>query len=211
MNTRQKIQKSFAALLIIGLAASVGMYIYSTNKDSALSAEPPTFAFNKSQGDGWWGRENVNVQEVAKTSNYTGQTPIEKLPVADLTIFQGESMADKPEEGCFISYSYYDFPLSDVKSAYSNYFGGKHTDAGTLDTFEPIKSSIDTFEGTKEYDLHQYRFTLDGQDTLQGYQIGFIPLSSGYIRTEGICKTYEDLMLTEPILGSVELLDPKHP
>ena len=201
---RRQIEKALATLLVVGVLAGVGAHFYSRIKGDT---PPPSFTFNKDKAPGWRGRDSVNVQKVARSSNYTGETPINELPVADMTLFQGESETTNLAENCFVSFSYYDFPLKDVEAAYKNYFGGKHTDAGTLDSFDPIKASIATYEGTKEYEIHQFRFVVDGQDTMQGYQVGFVPLSSGYVRTEGVCKTYEDLTAIKQIMNSVTLLD----
>src|SRR5690606_30980447 len=109
---------------------------------------------------------NINVQEVARTSNYTGEEPIDRLPVADITVFQGEPHSEAPSaESCFVLYSYYNYPLTDSDAAYADYFDRKDTSGGELESFEPIIQTIDTFEGVKEYDLHQYRLVFDKQDT----------------------------------------------
>lgn len=202
---QQKIEKIIMIIALVGIATGIGAHVYSRIQGSLPS---PTFSFNKESAPGWWASDNVDVQEVARTSNYTGQTPISELPTSDLTIFQGESEDERTVDGCFVSFSYYKNRLADINAAYDDYFDRKDTDDGKLDTFDPIKQTISTFEGKKEYDLRQYRLVFEGQDTMQGYQVGFIPLDSGYIRTEGVCMTYEELEITKPVLESIELVEP---
>lgn len=193
---------AFGIAVLIGI---IGLSAYLQTRPQ--KSDPlPKFSFDQSKASGWWGRDSINVQEVARTTNYTGNEPIEKLPVADTTIFHGTT-EQAAADGCFVSYSYYDYALEDEKAAYDSYFGDKASE-GKLESFAPIKLSLSTFEGNKEYDLQQYRFVIEGQNNLQGYQVGFIPLASGYVRTEGVCKTYEELAQILPVMGSVRLMQP---
>lgn len=195
--------KQIAGVLIV--VAVLGVIGFQMHRETRAET-PPTFSFDREKAAGWWARDPINVQAVARSANYTGEEPIERLPVADITLFEGQPQAEGVVDGCFVSFSYYDYALDDVAAAYDNYFGDK-VEHGTLDTFDPISRIIMTFEGEKEYELRQYRFVLEGQDNLEGYQVGFIPLEEGYVRTEGICKTYEELAKIVPIMDSVELIE----
>lgn len=197
------VRRTLISLIVIAACAGLGYHIYLRLQENA---PVPKFSFDAGKASGWYGRENINVQDVARTTDYKGEEPIDKLPIADLTITQEEPKASGVIDGCFVSYSYYDYALEDLAAAYDTYFDRKDP-YGTLTSFEPSLQSLTTFEGEKEYQLQQYRFVIEGQDTLQGYQIGFIPLNSGYVRIEGVCPTYEDLALTLPALQSVQLLE----
>jgi len=192
------------AIILVALAAvlGIGWHIYGRAQDSKPL---PTFHFDASKASGWTGRDNINVQAVARSTTYKGTEPIEMLPIADLTIYHGEPNSPA-EDNCFVMYSYFDRVIGDLSTAYKDYADRKSKE-GALEVFDPIPQTISTGEGDKNYYLRQYRYTIDNQDALQGYQVGFVPLESGYIRVEGVCKTYEDLALTLPILQSVQHID----
>lgn len=190
------------ALCIVVLLGIIGVSAYLQTRPEK-SAPLPKFSFDQSKASGWWGRDSINVQEVAHTTNYTGNEPIEKLPVADTTIFHGTT-EQAAADGCFVTFSYYNYPIADLGTAYREYESRK-TAQGTLEILQPSQQVAKTFEGNKIYELRQYSYTIEGKDTLSGYEIGFIELASGSIRVEGVCKTAKDLVLTQPILNSVTL------
>lgn len=193
---------TYGVLLIAG-AALFGVLAYTFR----AQPEPPKFSYDGSKVSGWKGSENINLQTVAG-SNYQGKEPVDKLPVADLTVHHGESSTDIPDDNCFVMFSYFDYLLDDAGEAYKKYEDSKKHQ-GSLTVLKPQKARIATYEGVKEFDMRRYDFTVGSDDdsALAGYQIGFIPLAGGYIRTEGVCKTADDLHLISSVVDAVELLE----
>ncbi len=198
----KRIQKTTLenSLIVFALICTVvgGVVIYMNTRPPL-----PVFSYDASSVDGWWGSQNINVQKTAG-SDYTGEVPKNKLPVADLTIHHGTAGSnDTPEDSCFTMASYFNYSLASTDSAYTEYENSK-TD-GTLIKLELVERTFETYEGEKTYELRRYNYTIEGQDVLSGYQIGFIPMSSGYIRTEGVCKTSDDLPLIDEVQPALRL------
>lgn len=200
----KRIKQGAGLLALIAVIAFIaGLYVSNTTSY-------PTFSSDSSKTSGWWSSENENMQKVAKSagSSYRGTEPIDKLPVADLTIHHGEKgTAMAPEDSCFTAFSYYDYPLDGLDAAYGEYKDRKEAQ-GVLKELEPRELTIKTFEGDEKYTLRQYDYTIEGEDVLSGYQVGFIELNDGYVRVEGVCKTAKDLALNLPIFESVSLNEP---
>lgn len=190
------------SLIAIAALFGIGYHIYGRIE---ASRPLPKFSFDTSKAPGWTGSKSVNIQDVAKSTTYRGEEPIEALPIADITIHHG-SAKDIPEDNCFTMYSYYRRPLGAADTLYKEYVERKAKD-GTVEELSTTDQTIVTFEGDVSYQLKQLRYTIEGKDTLQGYAIGFAPLPSGYIRIESVCKTAEDLTLTLPPLSAVTLLE----
>lgn len=202
MNAIKTLKYTSFALLAAAALFSIGYHIYGRIE---ASQPLPKFSFDQSNAAGWTASQNVNVQDVARSTTYTGAEPIDKLPISDLTVHHG-SEKDIPNDNCFLMYSYYKRPLDDLNAAYEVYIDRKTKD-GKVEELGSTEQTFVTFEGDVSYQFKQYRYVIEGQDTLQGYAIGFASLASGYIRIEGVCKAAEDLALTLPILGSVRLLE----
>lgn len=137
-------------------------------------------------------------------SNYRGSEPIDRLPVADMTVHHGEKGTKAPTDNCFIAFSYYNYPLESLATAYNTYESLKKEE-GSLKPLQETNEIIKTYEGNKEFILRQYDFKVDRDDALSGYEVGYIELASGHVRVEGVCNTADTLALTVPILGSVTL------
>jgi hypothetical protein len=200
MKAMHRIKPILISLAVLAGVAAIGYHIYLRIVDSI---PPPAFSFDASNATGWWGSDNINVQDVAG-NNYQGEEPKDKLPVADLTVHHGRPGETTPEDSCFTLFSYYDYPLEGIDAAHQDYIDRKE-ELGTLEQTNSLRQTIETFEGQKSYDLKQYDYEVEGQDVLSGYQIGFITMSDGHIRTEGVCKTVKDLELVQPVLQTVRL------
>ncbi len=186
-------------LALLCVATIVGLYIFN-------NPSYPKFSHDSATIEGWWSSKNENLQKVARSAgnNYRGD-PIDTLPVADLTIHHGDRTGQSnPKDACFVAFSYYDYPLAGLDAAYVEYEDRKKAQ-GELKELDPSEHTITTFEGDETYELRQYDYTIEGEDVLSGYQVGFVEMQSGHIRIEGVCKTAEDLQLTQPILETVTL------
>ena len=196
MSMKLKIGGTLIALILLGIAAA-SVFTYNEN-----NPQLPKFSLDSEKAKGWWTSSNVNIQEMARASkDYQGIEPIDKLPISDLTVHHG-SKGKPSEDGCFISFSYYDYK-EDLDQKYKEYVDRKSE--GEVKTLEPVKKSLKTFEGDKEVTLQRYDYTIEGQDVLAGYQIGYIALSSGHIRTETVCETPDDLDKSISIIDAVQL------
>ena len=200
---KSAVDKTLIYLILTIALGGISMLAYE--KIRSTPPKPPVFSFDTQKADSWWGSDNTNIQLVAKTGNYTGEEPIDKLPVADLVVHHSKPGSTAAQDNCFIAHSYYDRPLENVDEAYKEYEDKKEK-TGTIEAFSSSEQSFQTYEGVKQYRLQPYRLTVQGQDILEGYQVGFIPMSKGHVRIEGVCKTSQDLSLTLPILKSVQLL-----
>lgn len=202
MNTllKNNIKRGIGALLAIMLiAVIVALYIFN-------NPTYPKFSYNDTDIEGWWSSKNENLQKVAKSAgnNYRGE-PIDKLPVADLTVHHGErGSQSNPEDSCFVAFSYYDYPLAGLDAAYVEYEDRKKAE-GELTALESSKQTLTTFEGDETYELRHYDLSIEGEDVLSGYQVGFIEMSEGYVRVEGVCRAAENLEVTKPILEAITL------
>ena len=191
-----------ALIALVCVAAIVGLYIFN-------NPSYPKFSYDNAGTEGWWSSKNENLQKVARSAgnNYRGD-PIDTLPVADLTVHHGErGSQNNPKDACFVAFSYYDYPLAGLDAKYVEYEDRKKAQ-GELKELDSAQHTIKTFEGDETYELRQYDYTIEGEDVLSGYQIGFVEMQSGHMRIEGVCKTADDLALTHPILETVTLNKP---
>lgn len=202
MNAIKTLKYTSFALLAAAALFGIGYHIYGRIE---ASRPLPKFSFDQSKAAGWTASQNVNVQDVARSTTYTGATPIDNLPISDLTVHHG-SNKDIPEDNCFLMYSYFRQPAGDIDERHKEYIDRKIKD-GKVEELGSTEQTITAFESDVSYQFKQYRYVIENQDTLQGYSVGFAPLASGHIRIEGVCKAAEDLALTLPILGSVRLLE----
>lgn len=200
--------RTFRALLVpVGVIITIGVIGAIIYTFIESGSPVPTFSSSLSESDEWWTSENTNVQAMAKSlgSNYTGEEPVDKLPVADITIHHGDKDGKTtPDDSCFVAFSYFTYPLDSIEAAHAEYENRKNAQSEAV-KLDSITETLDTFEGNKEYELRRYNYVIDGQDILSGYEIGFVSMSQSHIRIEGVCKTPENLDLLTPVIKTVTL------
>lgn len=168
---------------------------------------PPRFAFNQQLVPNWWSGDNSNPRESWNADEYMGDQPIDEMEVAAINVMHG-SAGTSAADNCFVMYSYYDYLPNSIAEEYQKYEDQKSAFSDGI-AFERIgvsQQSITTFEGDIPYELRQYKLVNKPVETsLEGYQIGFAALSSGYVRIEGVCKAGDDLSKTLDVFRSVRL------
>lgn len=166
----------------------------------------PQFVFDNDKAPDWWGGKNNNSRANA-TKDYMGDTPVDKLDVAGMTILHGTGEGQSAADSCFFMYSYYDYLPESIEAKYADYSDRKSDsgDGAVVAVTATDTRSISTFEGDRSFELRRYNLTIPGQDMMNGYAIGFAELSGGHIRIEGVCKTTEDVEKALPVLTAVSL------
>lgn len=84
------------------------------------------------------------------------------------------------------------------------------TDLGLTSTLiATLTATLQTGEGQKQYQLHQYSVsgTAGGQKVKGGQEFGYLQLPNGYIEIEGHCDTADQLPATIPALQAIEFDD----
>lgn len=191
------------ALALVTLLAITGMVQYARTHNGS---NEPVFSFDESKADGWWGSKNSNQQSVAG-SDYSGKEPRDKLPTADISVHHVTADKVAEKDGCFVLFSYYNYPLDNVADAFKAYEDKKTNldDKAKLETIGTLDKTLATYEGAVSFELRQYDLSVPGNDVLSGYEVGFANTNEGHIKTEGVCKAASDLPLTLPAIDAVTL------
>lgn len=182
-------------MTFIGLFVVAGVgWLIATSKVGAI---PPSFVFSQNAVDGWSAGENFNARATA-TKEYNGDEPIERLPVAGKVMLQSR---DATQDSCFVSYSYYDYGADGLALQKAREEAVVQGSALVLEKMSDGVSSIETPEGIKHFKVSLYGISGPGSDSVQrGLSLGYVELSSGHIRIEGICPEPESLSGTlEPM------------
>lgn len=200
-------------LFTCGIAAlafgGVASYLFFT---SSREVDAPEFVFSAEAAPGWWAGRNYNARAGVDDS-YQGDTPIDKLDTAFISVHHGENEMSPADDNCFLMYSYFDYPLHDTTQAYTDYEQAKKGGQGddiALTTTTTSRAQLSTPEGAIDYDLRQY--SLDGAslgDMQHGYAIGFATMKSGYVRIEGVCKDSTSLKGIVTTLPAITLRAPR--
>lgn len=102
-------------------------------------------------------------------------------------------------------YGYYAGPI-DVTAALkavTAYSVDKTSDLGIKPLGEKTVI-MNTSEGPKEFQVHQYEFTgEDSRSMAKGVQFAYVPLKDGYIQIKGYCETADELVGSELALSAV--------
>jgi hypothetical protein len=202
----KKLIISISALVVIGAIGVGVMFIITNNRELVKTAEvsdKPAFHYDRATSPGWYG----GVNNWPNMDDYTGdQIAKDDLPVVSTTVSQGES--GKPSD-CFVNYFYWDKQIDPVVALEEmKKFTVGAGDALYLETITTHTISMDTPEGVKEFQLHQYNLAGSGSDQVaKGAEFGFVPLSKGYIDIRGYCNQSSQLSTTLPAILSVSLKD----
>jgi hypothetical protein len=171
-------KKFSVALVTVGIFILVGAATVVTLqtipgllvKDTVVaSPQKPTFVFHDKNAPGWWSGGN-NHPDI---KDFTGdQVSADDLPVASISIGQGEYGGWKD---CFVGYSFSDekVDIDEARVAME-----KRSVEGEENVFltplDKRQITINTYEGAKEYTLHQYEFTGSGSaQRAKGVQFGY--------------------------------------
>lgn len=162
-----------------------------------------SFSFDGTKAPGWWsGTDNwPSVQQQGGD-----QATIKNPTIVQMSVAQGSPT--KPG-ACFVMYFYkkgsinIGNTLNDMKASVTK------GDAGlVLDESNAITLTINTFEGTKRLQLHQYSLSgSPGNTTTRGIEFGLAQLGDGYIEIRGYCEIAAQIDDTLPALNSVSLKD----
>lgn len=209
MNLKNKKHAILVSLLILSLiaAAVAGIWILAQDEpttkaqDKNTQQQKPAFVFDKTKAPGWWSGGN-NWPDIKDFTS--GHVTKDDISVASISVGQGEY--GKPGN-CFVDYYYWDKnvdPTQALIAMEERSIKGMTNVQLTPRGVHPLK--IDTPEGTKEYQLHQYEFTGAGSSTFaKGAQFGYIPLTKGHIEIRSYCNTADQLPNTATPLTAVSL------
>jgi len=124
------------------------------------------------------------------------------MALVNMNINIGTKAAPGP---CFAMYGYYAGPI-DVTAALkavTAYSVDKTSDLGIKPLGEKTVI-MNTSEGPKEFQVHQYEFTgEDSRSMAKGVQFAYVPLKDGYIQIKGYCETADELVGSELALSAV--------
>jgi len=202
---KQKITKKKLAITILVtvvlLGIAIGIFLLMNNqmgnnlkKVIGTKTTVPTFVFSEQKANGWWAADNYNSKEHA--DEYSGKDK-DKLSVASRNIFQSK---DKAIDSCFVMYEYYDY-ITDTNALIKQKQDGATVASELIyNKLNTETTTIDTPEGVKSYELHEYAISGPGSKQMQrGMSFGYIDLSDGYISINGICP--EGNQMSSTILG----------
>lgn len=198
-------------LALVAIAIVLG-FVFKDDIDSTLfnarhlnyDDNKPTFKFDDNRFSGWWSSGNTY------TTNEDYDQALDKeavLPASSLAIHE-DSEPNSSNKACFVNYSHYEhtvdtaialdkFKQQTIKGRESNLI---------LEEVNVQSLEINTHEGPKQYQLHQ--FDMQGAHTgnlLRGISYGHIPLSKGYVDIRSYCNSAEDLPKVLHVLSAVEI------
>lgn len=171
-------------------------------KEAAVNhPQGPVFMFHDTAAPGWWSGGNISDS----IDNYTGdQITKDDISVASMSVSQGK----RNEPGnCFVSYYFWEKNIKPAEALVA--MERRSIEGETNVSLSPLgqhKLKIDTYEGQKEYTLHQYEFTGSGSaNRAKGAQFGYVSLNDGYIEMRSYCNKADQLKDTLIVLPAVSL------
>lgn len=191
-----------ALLLLVISTASIFIFITnSASKNVSTAINGPAFIFEATKAQGWWGGES-NYPKDEITEDFQGD--ISELPNASMSVSKGTQEVPEP---CFVNYFYWKNSV-DIEVAFADM--KERTISGdkglSLDEIGSRVLAFETFEGSKEYTLHQYEIVGSPSNSIaRGIELGYVPLSSGYIEIRGYCEVASRLVDTVTALSAVKL------
>lgn len=181
----------FVAAIIAGLAF---FFINKNPKADADTADKSSaFSLDASKTTGWWAADNNWPSAEPKSQDAT---------IVQMTVAQGT----KEQPGtCFVMY-FYKPGTVDAEAEANRYKEGASTDTVTVQEKESKQFTMQTSDGAKEFKLHQYQLVGSGAGQLaSGVQLGYVPLSDGYVEIRGHCESYEQLSGASTVFEAVSL------
>lgn len=165
----------------------------------------PAFMFNESKAPNWWAAENYNSQAaMSKEKDYRGSVPIEKLPVASITVVKGKKGDNTT--ACFVMFSYYDYKTDIAKLKAEKNAGTLQGDS-KFQNVGDMQSAINIPEGMKRFTLTKYELSGTGtENSMKGMSYGWIELNDGYIQVSGVCPTAAELQEAAQISEAISLV-----
>lgn len=171
-----------ALVFAVAAATTVGIALNHNKTDAAASVKPGVGAavpsmFTTSGVSGWW-------------QGATSKT--------DMALFESN-------HDCFTSVQYKTGTVdaaADMQTATTKQAAA----GGTVTPGAVVSMNLQTTDGTKSYDLHQFTTTsADPSDkAMQGMELGYVQLANGYVKVQANCNTADQLPSTIPALNSVK-------
>ena len=197
-NTQPKHKKALIISLIIVIALAIAGFFFFQNyeKESTVTSKTnrPSFTFDAVKAPGWQSGGN----NWPNPDNYSEDSATkEPLPIANIIVHQ-EKQNTRGE--CFVMFFYKEGPVVAQAALQELEASAPYQKVGV------IPKTIETFEGTKTYELYQYDLKVPAEEKMMtGIEIAYVPLSKGYVEIQGSCMTAEYLPNTVSILDSVKL------
>jgi len=200
-NKRIIILATLTAIGILGIGVAI---LFTTMKaeaeaESSRQSQKPTFSFESSSVPSWWVGDNYWSD--------TGEAVSEKsldadVPIVTMTVSQG---TQEVPGGCFVTYSYLKGPIDTAVALKSMETRSvEYSEGLSLDKIGAQLVTMNTSEGSKEYQLHQYEFTGPASNTVaKGAQFAYVPLKDGYIEVRSYCEEAEQLAATSIVFSAV--------
>lgn len=207
----KKSNKSKKILIITGsillfLALVIGGYFFITNlifKPDPKNPDNlhPYFSFDASKAPGWFDTMNASTKGMTITEEN------QFLPYASFTIAEGESSNNPKQNGCFIIYYLFDASTTiEARDKYRHRFDNVPGSGIQMEEVGVVQAFIATPEGLKSFDIHKQHYINNSEPIMEGGATGYVPLASGFIEIQAICRTIEQIEGVVPIVSSVELL-----
>lgn len=189
-----------ASLLVVVLAIGVFIFVNGRFLKIGDSAEKPAFALDQMRGWYTGGNYWYNPDE------FTGdQTKKDELPIAGMSVHQGNDEQDIVNGHCFTLFAYFDKTIN-VDEALKRRATATGDDGRVVTEIGVSDLKMTTYEGVKNFQLHKYDLSGPAAKDLQrGMANGYVTLSSGYINVQSVCQESAQLDETLPVLEAVRL------
>lgn len=205
-----KIKLFVGAIAVVALSAAAFSYVRSQNEATGTeqASSHPVFHFDESQAPGWRSIGNTNPQSTVDTETYDEENfgSISQLPVANILVHHGGPDDEPLPDRCFVSLSYYDFPIESAADAHDKDEQEATKWGGSVELIDTRQKTIETFDGEKTYELRSYDSKVGTPgEFMSGIQAGFVTFDNSHIEVRGTCQTAEDSPLTLPIMDAISL------
>ncbi|MDB5162571.1 MAG: hypothetical protein JWN28_178 [Candidatus Saccharibacteria bacterium] len=204
MKSNKKLTYTLIGVFGILIALSLIFILNSTQilRAIGVTQPAPVFTFNVSKAPGWWAAQNYNSRASA-TDDYQGSEPVDKLPVASMTVFKGKQ--GEYATACFVMFSYYDYKV-DVNQLKTD--KDSETQAGTsMQKTSEQSLSIDAFDKARNFTLTSYELIgPDAKNAMKGMSYGWVEVDNGYVSVSGVCPTSGELDDTYSTIEAMSLV-----
>lgn len=220
-SVKQKHHKYLLVILAV-ILVGVGGIAYKMHKKSETSDSKPSqqtiakpqFVFDNQELPNWWtaGNRSPSIDQITEGPEMSEQD----LPIADMSIHHckdsqscSNAGMDVAEDNCFVMLFAGNGSIDPVKAVERKMKENQSFGDMIIEEVGVKTLSINTPEGQKSYQLHQYQYTNKGHGaTLKGNALGYVSLDKTHIQIQSVCAEANQLDGTLPVLEAVTLRQP---
>jgi hypothetical protein len=150
--------------------------------------------------------ETPTENRVVSMFEFTGVTGWRQGPHNETSMALFGTAREDGTSACFVSTEYKSGDV-DIEAELRKQQQDFVKMGGSMSETAIVSSTLQTNDGERQYELHQYKASGGSDEKLMGgLELGYVQVKNGYVKVEGHCETAEGLSTTIPALQAYKLL-----